>query len=123
MISMLITINNAHPDPIYRQIAAQVRRQISVGELSPGMRLPTVRDLADGLGVNMHTVRQAFDLLVAEHLIEMRRGRGVTVSEGASPKALVSELTERLIVEARRMGFDDTEIVTAVQRGLGVQPA
>jgi GntR family transcriptional regulator len=119
---MLISIDPSHPDPIYRQIAAQVRRKISTGELLPGMRLPTVRDLADGLGVNMHTVRQAFELLVAERLIDVRRGRGVTVSDNASPRAQVSELTERLIKEARRMGFNDTEIVTAVQRGLGGQP-
>jgi GntR family transcriptional regulator len=115
---MLITINTEHPDPIYRQIAAQVRRRISDGELGPGSRLPTVRDLADGLGVNMHTVRQAFEVLANEGLIDVRRGKGMTVTEGASPRALVSELTDRLIREARRMGFDDHEIVTVVQRGL-----
>ncbi len=116
---MLITIDTSHPDSMYRQIAAQVRRKISTGELAPGTRLPTVRDMADGLGVNMHTVRQAFDVLAAEGLIDVRRGRGVTVSQGASPKAHVSELTERLITEARRMGLNDNEIVAAVRRGLG----
>ena len=71
--------------PLYEQIARSVRAAVASGELSRGDRLPSARDLADGLGVSYHTVLQAFEVLAAEGVIDVRRGRGVLVAAAPGP--------------------------------------
>ncbi len=121
-MAALITINSSANEPIYRQIAAQVRRLIASGELAAGERLPTARELAAGLDINMHTVRQAFEVLASEGLVDVRRGRGVTVRSGASPQARVSELVQQLVDEAKRMGVDDAVVLASVRASLRGMP-
>ena len=56
--------------PVYQQIAAQLRAEIQAGRLGPGDRLPTLRDLARTLRVNRDTVALAYEELTREGLIE-----------------------------------------------------
>ena len=62
--------------PLWYQIAQQLRGRIAAGELPPGSRLPTDRQLAADLQVSVITVRQALAALVDERLIVRHRGRG-----------------------------------------------
>lgn len=112
---MLIRIDTANPEPIYRQIAAQVRRAVAAGEVKPGDRLPAARDLAASLEVNMHTVRQAYAELARDGLVEMRRGRGVTVQAGAAGQAGAHDLARALVAEGRRHGLSNEEILDLVE--------
>lgn len=115
---MLITVTESSPEPLYRQIAAQVRGALASGELAAGDRLPPVRELAAALSVNMHTVRRAYAELRDEQLVEMRRGRAVSVLAGTTRRAQVAQMARGLVHEARRHGLTDADIRTALEEQL-----
>lgn len=71
---MLITIDEGSPVPIYAQIAAAVRREVSQGRAASGERLPAARDLAEALGINLHTVLRGYRELREEGIVDVRRG-------------------------------------------------
>jgi len=66
--------------PIYIQIKNQVVEGIARGELEEGEELPSVRGLADDIGVNMHTVNKAYSLLKDDGYIKIDRRRGAFIS-------------------------------------------
>ncbi len=66
----------------YRRLADQLRGRITTGELTPGTRLPSERDLARAACVSRTTVVAAYNLLRADSLVETRRGLGTWVSSG-----------------------------------------
>jgi GntR family transcriptional regulator len=70
--------------PIWKQIEDGMRRMIAAGSLAPGMPAPSVRDLARELRVNPMTVSKAYQRLTDEGLLEVRRGAGTFVAEGAT---------------------------------------
>jgi len=115
---MLIQIDTTNPEAIYRQIAAQVRRAVAAGEVGPGDKLPSARDLAASLDVNMHTVRQAYAELQRDGLVDVRRGRGVTVLATAPGRAGAHDLARALVAEARRHGLSNSEILDLVEEHL-----
>jgi GntR family transcriptional regulator len=69
----------------YRQIADDLRKQITTGALPPGGQLPTEPKLADEYGASRSTVRLAIGLLIQQGLIETRQGMGTYVTEPATP--------------------------------------
>ncbi|GGK83017.1 GntR family transcriptional regulator [Ornithinimicrobium pekingense] len=99
---MLIRIDTRATEPIYTQIAREVRRALAVGELSGGDRLPAARELARSLDVNMHTVLRAYGDLRDEGVIELRRGRGAVVVDVPAPPDEVSTAVRDLVALARR---------------------
>lgn len=78
---MFIRIDQALPDPLYRQIRDEVVRDIAQGELAPGDALPSVRNLASDLGINLHTVSKAYALLCDEGFVLMRGRSGAFVAQ------------------------------------------
>jgi DNA-binding GntR family transcriptional regulator len=67
-------------DAQYRRIADSLRSRIANGELAPGARLPSERDLAESAAVSRTTVVAAYNLLRADSLVETRRGLGTWVA-------------------------------------------
>jgi GntR family transcriptional regulator len=67
--------------PLYSQIAQRLTGRIRAGKLAPGSRLPPERDLAETLGVNRMTLRQALHLLETDGLLVRRQGAGTFVAE------------------------------------------
>lgn len=67
--------------PIYLQLYETIRKQIAAGELIPGEKLESVRNLAKIYGVNPNTVQRALQELEREALIETDRTRGKFVTE------------------------------------------
>lgn len=112
---MLIRVDHGSTQPLHDQIAGQLRQAIADGDPAAGEKLPPARELADSLGVNVHTLLRAFQTLRDEGLLEMRRGRGTSVT-GAAPKlAGVGATARRLVDEARRAGMGDDQIKQLVE--------
>ncbi len=77
---MVITIREGSDIPIYQQIRDQIVRGISDGRLKAGEQLPTVRGLAEEMGVNSMTVNRAYQLLKQQGYIIADRRSGARVS-------------------------------------------
>jgi GntR family transcriptional regulator len=74
-------INPTSSAPIWQQIEEGVRRLITVGALSPGDAVPSVRDLARTLRVNPNTVARSYQRLIDRGVLTVRRGEGTYVSD------------------------------------------
>jgi GntR family transcriptional regulator len=77
---MLLSLDDKDFRPIYLQIINQIKEQVGNGSLRPGDELPSVRELADSLGINMHTVRSAYLKLREQDIINMRLGRRAKIA-------------------------------------------
>ncbi len=111
--------------PIYTQIVNQVQSQLANGILKPGDQLPTVRSLASELRVNFNTVARAYRILDEARIISTQQGRGTYITEIPPPEVTeklrreaLSELTQRFISEAYRLGFSEREVSQMVRDSL-----
>src|SRR5690606_10374716 len=84
MDATLLHIQPAAAQPIYRQIAEQIRRLVAGGQLAAGTTLPSVRDVAAAHAINPMTVSKAYSQLEAEGVLERQRGKGMAVASGAA---------------------------------------
>jgi DNA-binding transcriptional regulator YhcF (GntR family) len=113
---MWLSINDADSRPIYLQIIAQVREQVRSGRLKPGDELPSVRELAENLGINMHTARNAYLKLRDQGIIKLRLGRRATIAKPHQPvknEEAEAELQLRLeewLTDALLMGLTTDQI-------------
>lgn len=113
---MLIRLDPASSAPLFAQLAAAVRGAVARGELRAGERLPGARDLADSLGLNIHTVLRGYQLLRDEGLVELRRGRGAVVTAQAEDGlAELRESITELATRARRFGMSTPELLDMVR--------
>jgi len=102
--------------PIYVQIRDQVLRAIGSGVLRPGEQLPTMRQLAVELRVDLNTVRHAYDELEDTGAIVIVRAKGTYVSarpppvDAARHARRVQALAHQAIALATSAGVDPTEV-------------
>ena len=105
--------------PIYVQIGARVREQLACGDLKPGAKLPSARDLAARLSVNPNTVVHAFERLEADGVIETKRGLGTFVREDAPVAKMREEIlrtaAERYVNDIRRLGVSQDAALAALK--------
>lgn len=94
---MKIVISNSSQDPIYQQIAEQIREQIIRGELEPGSALPSIRSLARELRISVITTKRAYEELEKDGFIETVGGKGSFVS--GENKELLREKRLRMLEE------------------------
>lgn len=117
---MYLRLNYQSGEAIYRQIVEQVKYKVASGELSPGQRLPSIRELAKQLKINPRTVVKSYEELRAAGLAVMRQGQGVFITENqtqASAKTrqkAIADMTRRLFSEAMRIGAHKEEILRIV---------
>ena len=112
---MLIRVDPASEVPLFAQVAASVRADAAAGRLRPGDRLPSARDVATALGVNLHTVLRAYQDLRDEGLIDMRRGRGAVLTDAASSLAQLRDDVLALVTRARALGLSPDMLATLVK--------
>jgi len=108
--------------PIYTQIVNQIQSQLANGILKPEDQLPTVRALALELRINFNTVARAYRILDEARIISTQQGRGTYITEIPPPEVSkklrdesLSELTQRFIGEAFRLGFSEREVSKMVR--------
>lgn len=77
---MVIEIDFNSPEAIYIQLRNQIIVAIAQNELHNGESLPSVRQMADHLGVNMHTVNKAYAILKQEGYLKLDRRKGAVIS-------------------------------------------
>lgn len=112
---MEFEVNTTGREPIYRQLAEQVREAIARGRLAPGTRLPSVRELSKTLVVNPNTIARAYTDLEREGVLHTRPGLGVFVaapgSELVKParKKRLVERIDGLLTEAIHLDFTQQE--------------
>jgi GntR family transcriptional regulator len=112
---MVISINDASEIPIYQQIRNQIVLGISDGRLAPGEQLPTVRALAEEIGINSMTVSKAYTLLKQEGYIYTDRVRQeFETNKELSEKS--QELLRQIISEAKVSGMTQTEFFDLCKR-------
>lgn len=98
---MFIRIDKISEDPLYLQIRGQVIEAIAQGELEPDSPLPSVRTLANDLGINLHTVNKAYAVLRDEGYITMRGRSGAYVADPAD-----NRFADKAYLEANKMAED-----------------
>ncbi|GGC65851.1 GntR family transcriptional regulator [Undibacterium terreum] len=79
-VPVLLNITTGDPRPIVRQIVDGIRRQIIAGDLPVGAALPSVRGLAQQLGINPNTVAKAYAELTTEGWLNARAAQGLFVA-------------------------------------------
>ncbi|OLE20714.1 MAG: GntR family transcriptional regulator [Catenulispora sp. 13_1_20CM_3_70_7] len=119
---MLLTVEPDGDEPIYQQLRDQIVVAIAAGVLVPGDALPTTRQLAADLGINMHTVNKAYDLLRREGFVRLGRRTGAVVARGpADGPADAEDVAEweprarTLLAEAFAKGMPPQEVLERCQ--------
>ena len=103
---MLIAMDERDTRPIYQQIVSQVKEQIRQGELQRGDELPPVRELADSLGINLHTVRNDYLKLRDQGVSNLRLGRRARVGRLHHTPATAMEADIALGGQLRELAAD-----------------
>jgi len=92
---VLVKLDFESEVPIYQQLKDQIVMRIAMRDLEPGESLPSVRELASDLGVNLHTIRKSYNQLKAEGFVHVNRRKGAVVAK--LPIALDDE--QKLLVD------------------------
>jgi GntR family transcriptional regulator len=115
-----LSINRESKTAVYEQIAIQVRLLVASGDLVPGVTLPSVRQLAGDLGVNLNTIARAYRLLKAEGFLVIRDRAGVAVAAPAeklepSDRAKLLEQLRSTLAQLRQGGMGTDDLLRTVQ--------
>lgn len=122
---MIIRIDQSSEEPLYLQIHAQIIESIAKGVLAPGDTLPSVRTLAQDLGINLHTVNKAYAVLRDEGYLIMKGRKGALVADphaqGSQDKTQtelkkLEENLRALVLSAKAHGVSKLELARLVTR-------
>ena len=120
----MLTVDLDDAMPLYLQIARGIKAAIARGELAVGTKLPSVRQLAGDLSLNLNTVARAYRQLEEEGLLRIRQGRGAQVvnDQVGGDRDEAAQALERALgqafTEARLAGLSPTDMSRAVDRAL-----
>jgi GntR family transcriptional regulator len=121
MGARFLTVDVNDRRPLYQQIVDGVKALIARGELREGAPLPSVRQVAGDLGVNLNTIAVAYRQLQDEGFLTVRHGAGAVVASRRSRSAETDEPRARLRLAVTEMvlaGFSDREIADEVRQEL-----
>ena len=117
---MLISIDFNSDEAFYVQLRNQIIMGIATSEIQEGESLPSVRELADSVGINMHTVNKAYAILRQEGFVKVDRRRGAFVSVSDRNRERAIRLVEKdmrvILAEARCRGLSKQDMLALVDR-------
>ena len=118
---MFLRLEPNGSEPLYQQLARQLRQRIAGGQWKEGDQLPSSRELSAELALNFLTVTKVYGILEQEGRVAMRRGLGTFVASRSKPvqaearRELLDGLIDTLIEGARRLGASNSEVVRRVR--------
>ncbi len=98
VIKMLIQIDFNSDEALYLQLRNQIILGIATSQFQEGDSLPSVRQLADSIGINMHTVNKAYTVLKQEGYVKVDRRRGAIIAIDTDRMQTMEELKKELQV-------------------------
>lgn len=108
--------------PIFIQLAAQIADDILRGRYAEGEQVPSTNELAIHLRINPATAGKALNLLVAQEILEKRRGIGMFVVAGALTKlraareqSFVEKYIRPMLLEAEALGLDGADLIRLIE--------
>jgi DNA-binding transcriptional regulator YhcF (GntR family) len=114
-----ITVDAASPVPPFEQVREQLAAQIAAGELVPGARLPTVRQLAGDLGLAVNTVARSYRELESAGLVDTRGRAGTVVTaRGDRAREELAVAARDYAEAARRLGVGADEAARMIAAAL-----
>ena len=116
---MTLNINNFefnNKEPIYLQIVELVQKNIATGDLVPGEKLPSVREMSKDLGVNPNTLQRSYGELERLGITYTRRGMGSFISEGDNSMNnlkidMGKDLARKFIKDMESIGIEREEAI------------
>lgn len=116
---MIITVDPTSGTPPYEQLRVQVRDAVTSGALAAGAKLPTVRGLAEELGLAVNTVARAYRELEADGVIETRGRNGTFIAQHGDPTQQQAQDAARQFAErVRRLGLPEDAALALVRAAL-----
>lgn len=115
----LFRLDSSTGVPFYRQIIDQVLLAVGDGRLRPGTQLPTVRQLAVDLSVNLNTVAKAYREMEIRGIVQTQQGTGTFVAARSGAKSrekrkALQDLVDRFIANAEALGIGIEDVVEAL---------
>lgn len=115
----MMTIDHDGPVPPYQQICDRIAARIEAGELTVGARLPSVRGLAEELGVAPGTVAKAYTELENAGLVAAKGRSGTQVAAGGdTTRALAAAAADDFAARVRRLGLGTEELLRIVRTSI-----
>ncbi|MFC1790996.1 GntR family transcriptional regulator [Gemmatimonadota bacterium] len=119
---MQISIDQKSGVPLYRQIIESVKFAVARGALTPGDRLPTVRQLAVDLEVNPNTVIRAYREMEIEGVLDTQQGSGTFVTDlrpevdALERRRMLDQILTELTARASGYGFTLDEVLDGLRK-------
>ena len=101
---MVIEIDFNSDEAIYMQITNQIIMGIAKRQICDGDQLPSIRNMADEIGINMHTVNKAYTVLRQAGYVKLDRRRGAIVSVDVDKIEAIEEIRRELSVTLAKAG-------------------
>ena len=96
MTGVYLSIDFNSDEAIYIQLRNQIILGIATAEIKEGDNLPSVREMADNIGINMHTVNKAYTILKQEGYVKLDRRKGAVIALDYNKIAEIEELKGRM---------------------------
>ncbi|WP_069814272.1 GntR family transcriptional regulator [Streptomyces sp. TP-A0874] len=119
-MSLKVTVDPESSAAPYEQVRASIAEQARSGALPVGYRLPTIRALAERLGLAANTVAKAYRALESDGVIETRGRNGTLIAAAEGPQREAAAAAELYAQRARRLGLDQAAARALVEDALRV---
>ena len=120
-----MNINFDAAKPIYEQIIEEIKKMVVRGELEPGDKLPSQREMARKVEVNPNTIQRAYREMENMKLVETKRGLGTFIKEDnkvikSVTKEMANKAVGKFVDQMKSLGFKEQEILDFVTEEISV---